>query len=909
MPALKQRHQNGGRSPRSGNRGSSLPGSQDLRGKTLQSHSTKAHVHHSSRSIFSSWTYLLGFLVVLVSVAHWGNTRLPTPLNEPFDPKTGITQYSEANVRKITKTLSEDIGLRLVGTIQMVDAEEYLIREIKSMQEQALIATAKGAKDLPKFEYWTQVNDGSHRFDFMSKVVMKMYTNMTNVVVRLSCGPECDKNSVLLNGHVDTTLGSPGATDDALGVATLMETIRVLSLRPALKRNSLVFLLNGGEESLQDASHSFITTHELKDNIRAVINIEGAGTKGPEILFQANSREMVDAYKRVPYPHGSVMANDLFATGIILSDTDFRQFVEYGDLTGLDMAVYKNSYAYHTHLDTNEHMEVGLPQHLGENTLAMVTYLGNHADLSGPKFEKSTDVIFFDTLGLFFTVYSFQTAIYLAMGVGVFALFAISLGASRPTVKSTASVFASFAASMAGAIAVAKSLQLLGKPMQWFSGEWLPLIHFAPAALAAMVLVQYFVHDPKASHGANELSTLSGVHFFFAVFMGTATQARIGSSYALCLYSLSFTVSMFYNRTKISGLSKKNQREDMSASAIGVDYKTYFVATAIPTLTFAQLAFCLLDTLVPLMGRIGTNAPVDVICAGMVGFFCFMISPPLLAFVHRFGRGPMKKIIAALVILQLAILSFSVMFIRPFNSLHPQRVFAQHLRNMTSGETRVFVAHCDPGPFYDTYVAALESMYETKAKFHHGVDSPGDWHAVYPFSFFLDSYSLDTTPYIRARTENKTIAESNSPLTDLIKDSPKMVAENVRYDPGKGLRSLTILCTHADYIFTVVSFDAKLTAWSLDSDIPSKEYNHYVVRISSGYRADGWRMDLEYHASGPNDKLKVEITALEPEAFGGKAERELAGTGEMLVLHNLVKSKPEWMAMTYFSTIVDTFYL
>jgi len=70
---------------------------------------------------------------------------------------------------------------------------------------------------------------------------MKMYTNMTNVVVRLSCGAECDKNSVLLNGHVDTTLGSPGASDDGLGVATLMEIIRVLSLRPALKKNSVVF--------------------------------------------------------------------------------------------------------------------------------------------------------------------------------------------------------------------------------------------------------------------------------------------------------------------------------------------------------------------------------------------------------------------------------------------------------------------------------------------------------------------------------------------------------------------------------------------------------------------------------------------------------------------------------------------
>jgi hypothetical protein len=70
---------------------------------------------------------------------------------------------------------------------------------------------------------------------------MKMYTNMTNIIVRLSCGPECDKNSVLLNAHYDTTLGSPGAVDDALPVGVMMEIIRILSQRPALKKNSLVF--------------------------------------------------------------------------------------------------------------------------------------------------------------------------------------------------------------------------------------------------------------------------------------------------------------------------------------------------------------------------------------------------------------------------------------------------------------------------------------------------------------------------------------------------------------------------------------------------------------------------------------------------------------------------------------------
>lgn len=42
-------------------------------------------------------------------------------------------------------------------------------------------------------------------------------------------------------------------------------------------------------------------------SIRSVVNIDACGTTGREILFQANSREMIDAYKQAPYPHGTVM--------------------------------------------------------------------------------------------------------------------------------------------------------------------------------------------------------------------------------------------------------------------------------------------------------------------------------------------------------------------------------------------------------------------------------------------------------------------------------------------------------------------------------------------------------------------------------------------------------------------------
>jgi len=123
-----------------------------------------------------------------------------------------------------------------------------------------------------------------------------MYTNVTNIIVRLSCpesaahpSRECENNAVLLNAHFDTTLGSPGASDDGSGIAVMLEIIRIMSQQSwDGYKNSVVFctyflvwlgngvlcdtypthwsVFNGAEESLQDASHAFITMHELKDS-------------------------------------------------------------------------------------------------------------------------------------------------------------------------------------------------------------------------------------------------------------------------------------------------------------------------------------------------------------------------------------------------------------------------------------------------------------------------------------------------------------------------------------------------------------------------------------------------------------------------------------------------------------------
>ncbi|QRW27808.1 Peptidase family M28 protein [Rhizoctonia solani] len=155
------------------------------------------------------------------------------------------------------------------------------------------------------------------KFDMMNKRVYKNYVDLTNIVVRVSDGtPEGKRNAVLVNSHLDSTLPSPGAADDAISVRVMLECIRVLTEPPSWQPvHSIIFLFNA-EESLQDGSHLYATQHFTAHTVRAIINLEAAGSTGPELLFQATSEEMIEAYSHVLRPFGTVLANDVFSSGL-----------------------------------------------------------------------------------------------------------------------------------------------------------------------------------------------------------------------------------------------------------------------------------------------------------------------------------------------------------------------------------------------------------------------------------------------------------------------------------------------------------------------------------------------------------------------------------------------------------------
>ena len=70
-------------------------------------------------------------------------------------------------------------------------------------------------------------------FDMMSKRLYKTYRDLSNIVVRVSNGTDAGKvHAILINAHLDSTLPSPGAADDALSCGVMLEAFRVLTQTP-----------------------------------------------------------------------------------------------------------------------------------------------------------------------------------------------------------------------------------------------------------------------------------------------------------------------------------------------------------------------------------------------------------------------------------------------------------------------------------------------------------------------------------------------------------------------------------------------------------------------------------------------------------------------------------------------------
>ncbi|KAI0262359.1 hypothetical protein BC834DRAFT_925273 [Gloeopeniophorella convolvens] len=801
---------------------------------------------------------------------------LPDPVTSLINSETGLPQISETQILAYSQYLSEDIGFRTVGTYEHALADKWMADTAYEIQKECerLVQSDPG-RNL-ECEVWHQRGNGSHRFDMMGKRLYKTYVDLSNIVIRVSNGtPEGKANAALVNAHLDSTLPSPGAADDALAVGIMLECIRVLTHTPDwTPAHALVFLFNHAEESLQDASHLFSTQHPIAHTVRAFVNLEAAGNEGKELLFQATSEEMIRAYSKVPRPSGTVVANEVFSSGVLLSDTDFRQFEQYLDVPGLDIAVIGNSYMYHTRKDLVENIKPGVAQHMAENTLAILQYLSSEeSPLSSltTGYTRPTTV-FFSWLG-HFVQYHFSTA-RLMYGT----LFALSLTMvwatrhKRKTGKLTPSIWEeqwdgsrALLLSLGGALLGANGLaaivhRVLGHNMSWFASEYSALLLYGPATIGGILISQDVLSDVTERNALNALLLMQSGGALGLQLLG------IGSAYLFFIVAAPLFVALSLDALLNSGTL--------------VSLWTYALGMVAPLLTGAPLVCLVFDVFVPLTGRIGADAPAEHIIASLVAVTTSLAVPLITPFFLRFS--PRVRMNGVLLLNVAAVIAVAAFFFRsPFDARHQRRLFVLSSDNITSHERYLHVGAADGAPGFNELVddiAANFGIVGTQAVLEDMHDWNGDWDVIYPFSAFMSPYKipLPIEPGFVSPFANGTRAFKIEAVEDHV-------------DSVAGTRSLTLQITHPGLIWTVIAFDAHVLQWTLD-DAPPDEHTRHHIKEASFFGHDTWTVDLTVKGTAP---LAINFVGVDEAAMWPAKQAAKAQGGHAMALFERLDS---WLA-------------
>lgn len=187
--------------------------------------------------------------------------------------------------------------------------------------------------------------------------------------------PGTDSTGTLyLVAHYDSTPSGPGANDDAVGVATVLESVRALGATPL--RNDLVVLLTDGEEAGLLGAEAFAASGAVDPRGAVAINHEARGAGGPPILWRIShpDGELIRSVATVPRPNTDSLSTAL-AGDQTSSHTDFSALDPAG-MKVLDWAFAGRNAYYHNPFDDPAHVDPATVQQFGDNTLAQTRDFG-----------------------------------------------------------------------------------------------------------------------------------------------------------------------------------------------------------------------------------------------------------------------------------------------------------------------------------------------------------------------------------------------------------------------------------------------------------------------------------------------------------------------------------------------------
>ena len=222
------------------------------------------------------------------------------------------------------------------------------------------------------------------------------------------------KGGVLVNAHYDSVSTGFGATDDGMGVATILQLLRYFSTHQP--RKGVVALLNNGEEDFLNGARVF-SQHPMAKFPHTFLNLEGAGAGGRSTLFRSTDTEVSRFYRKARSPFGSVTSSDAFKMGFIRSETDYSFFNGLLGMRGLDVAFFEPRARYHSDEDDTKHASKASLHHMMSAAFATMQGLtsdkssdfdNEHAKTLKDASGRGSDAVWFDLFGSAFAIFKLE---------------------------------------------------------------------------------------------------------------------------------------------------------------------------------------------------------------------------------------------------------------------------------------------------------------------------------------------------------------------------------------------------------------------------------------------------------------------------------------------------------------------
>jgi hypothetical protein len=317
---------------------------------------------------------------------------------------TGLSDFSTGKALEHIKFISKKP--HYVGSENHDEVADYLVQELEKL----------GLKP--------QIQEGTTLTEWGNLVKSK------NIIARID--GESSSKALLLLSHYDSAPHSfsKGASDDASGLATILEGLRAFLHQNKPHKNDIVILFSDAEELGLNGAALFVTQHQWAREIGLAINFEARGTSGPSyMLMEVNNGNaaLVEGFNKAnpKFPVSNSLMYSIYK--MLPNDTDLTVFREKGKIQGFNFAFIDSHFNYHTQQDSYSNVTPTTIEHQGTYLMPLLIYYAN-ANLQN--IDSTEDFVYFN-IPFYFVTYPFSWILNMTIGASIFFLLLLFIGLGK----------------------------------------------------------------------------------------------------------------------------------------------------------------------------------------------------------------------------------------------------------------------------------------------------------------------------------------------------------------------------------------------------------------------------------------------------------------------------------------------